>query len=377
MYLITNREIREQASGVEMLGPRPNREGPNELRVFWASGRGSNWQIELVPDRLGTADKPADWKCYIHSKDEDCFGTCLAAKDVLERVRSEKRHLLFFVHGFNNDVLDVLRRARSFETRYGVEAIVFSWPANGGGAKSVLSYKSDKRDAKASIGALDRALAKMGSYLNGFFEEARQSIADRLDKKLGKDSDRNSEKWETEFTRMSEKECGLTVNMALHSMGNYLFKHLVLSTASEGGGLLFDNIILAAADTNNLDHRAWVDRIRCRKRIYVTINENDHALGAARLKTGDDQLARLGHYPFRLDSDQAVYVDFTSAAWVRTTHSYFEGGAVRNDAVQKFLRGRFQRTRGGDWTALSGQPEHVRDSVEGLNFVPFSERRHF
>ena len=63
-----------------------------------------------------------------------------------------------------------------------------------------------------------------------------------------------------------------------------------------GTRLLFDNVILAAADTNNERHADWVDKIRCRKRVFITINENDGALLASRIKSGPEQLARLGHY---------------------------------------------------------------------------------
>ena len=112
-------------------------------------------------------------------------------------------------------------------------------------------------------------------------------------------------------------------------MANYLYKHLLKSGSSEGAGLLFDNVILAAADTNNEDHALWVDRIRCRRRVYITINEDDRALAVSRMKSGEEQKARLGHYSFGLDSQQGVYVQFTDVRGVGDSHAYFEGETMR------------------------------------------------
>ena len=229
----------------------------------------------------------------------------------------------------------MLDRARNFETLYDVEVLAFSWPANGGGARGVASYKSDKRDAKASIGALDRVLESMlgrlaelnGTYLEKVRADAMRQFED------------DPERREKYISRMSNRGCPFTVNALFHSIGNYLYKHLLNSSSSEGTGLLFDNVVLAAADTDSGGHADWVDRIRCRRRVYVTINEDDQALRAARLKSGDEQKARLGHYPYGLDSRQGVYVQFTDAPFVGDAHAYFEGNTARKNAtVKRFFR---------------------------------------
>ena len=109
-----------------------------------------------------------------------------------------------------------------------------------------------------------------------------------------------------------------------HSMGNYLYKSMLKSSITEGNQLVFDNVVLVAADTNSKGHIEWVDKIRCRKRCYITINENDHALGISRAKFGEQQLARLGHYIRNLNSRQVYYINLTDAAWVKDSHSYFD-----------------------------------------------------
>ena len=86
-----------------------------------------------------------------------------------------------------------------------------------------------------------------------------------------------------------EQALPFTINLLLHSMGNYLFKHLLGSTTYHANQLLFDNIIMAAADTNNELHAQWVDRIQCRNRLYITINERDGAPDGIAHEDGEQQ----------------------------------------------------------------------------------------
>jgi esterase/lipase superfamily enzyme len=64
-----------------------------------------------------------------------------------------------------------------------------------------------------------------------------------------------------------EKECPYTINMLGHSMGNYVLKQALKSSLSDAPNILFDNIVLVAADTNNEDHAQRLERLRCRGRI--------------------------------------------------------------------------------------------------------------
>lgn len=136
--------------------------------------------------------------------------------------------------------------------------------------------------------------------------------------------------------------------MLLHSMGNYLFKQLLESSVYRGNRLLFDNVVMVAADAHNENHAEWVDRIQCRSRIFIAINERDSTLLASRMKVGEQQLARPGHYPYKLDSRRAVYVDLTNQPHVGSEHAYFEGDPVKNPQVKRFfdeaLNGEFAET---------------------------------
>ncbi|MBL0648853.1 alpha/beta hydrolase [Aeromonas caviae] len=296
-------------------------------------------------------DLPHPASAYVARKLlERCAGTGSTAKQKLKT----GKHLLLFVHGFNNDLDDVLERAAGLEARYGVEVLCFSWPANGGGARGVLSYKSDKRDVLASAGALDRVLEKM----KGLLDEFNGQYVTQLEEKAQKKFTDNGEAWDRYFAKEVNKRCPFTINLLLHSMGNYLFKHLLSSTTYHANQLLFDNIIMAAADTNNELHAQWVDRIQCRNRLYITINECDGALMASRMKMGEQQKARLGHYTRRLDARTATYVDVTNQPHVGDSHAYFEGDALANEKVLRFFHTAFN---GG-----TGERAELFDAAQNL-----------
>lgn len=353
MFIVTNREVDASKSGLDAFGEKPNSQGPNELRLVEATKVGRQWQIKVLPDEITPAmAREAGLEADVDPDTgaaRPIYASRYVARKVLARVnpkalgkrRGEGRNLVFFVHGFNNDMKAVLERAEQFQRNYGVEVIPFSWPANGGGVHGVISYKSDKRDALASTGALDRCIARLHEYMQAIHDEHVRSVEALANKRYAKDA----EKWDRFFREQAQKWCPFSVNMMLHSMGNYLFKSMLKSSSYRADLLVFDNVILAAADTNSEGHAAWVDRIQCRGRVIVTINENDGALLASRLKMGEQQKARLGHFPYGLNAERAVYVDFTGQSHVGDSHAYFEGGAIRNQRIRQFFN-----------DALNGQP---------------------
>lgn len=341
MFLVTNREVHERTPGLKAFGDVPNSKGPNELRLVEAVKKGNRWQTEVLSDVATHA------MCEEVGLDPDAGQTLYASNYVacklFQKLRKEKKNLLFFIHGYNNDIKAVLERADNLQRLYGVEVLAFSWPANGGGIRGVASYKSDKRDAKASVGGFDRALGRFHELLTHMMEQE----IDQLKRKAEAKYPENSEKREQYYVNLREQRCPLTVNMMLHSMSNYLYKHTLLSSVGNGRYLSFDNVILLAADTNNFEHPPWVDRIPFRKALYITINENDSALLASRMKAGEAQQARLGHYRYNLYATQATYIDFTDAPRVGDSHAYFEADPVarRDSRVRRFFNKAFNGQR--------------------------------
>lgn len=355
MFVITNRQLHSSRRGLDRLGHRPNEAGPNELRVVEATRRRSKWSINILPDRLTAKYRtaiglPARPTAAERRSGREYYASHYAAEMLLDRVNprgsksggtGEGRNLVFFVHGYNNDLEAVLDRADAFERHYGVECLVFSWPANGGGLRGVTSYLSDKRDAQASAPAFNRTLEKIHAALVHFNEASHERIARTAARRFPDD---RAEQLRYVAERM-ERRCPFRVTMVAHSMGNYVLKQALRTTTTAADRLIFDNVVLAAADTNNLDHGLWVDRLNVRNRVYITINEDDFALGASRMKIGDQQLSRLGHSVRQLNSVRAFYVDFTGAPRVGRSHSYFEGDPVGHPAIRTFFQHAFNGER--------------------------------
>jgi len=151
-----------------MFGDTPNNLGPNELRLVKVIKRGSGYSTELLEDRLApsevealkqrhalkTVDPLAPW-----------YASLRVACELMARAQQEQRHVLVYVHGYNNDMADVLKTAEELEALYKVIVIPFSWPANGGGPVSgTAAYLDDKRDARVSTDALNRFVEKAEFY---------------------------------------------------------------------------------------------------------------------------------------------------------------------------------------------------------------------
>lgn len=353
MFIVTNRNLIEGANGVEGLGPFVNPRGPAELRMLEAIPHGDDWEVRILPDILPesmmdevgiVSDQPVFASQYVFRR----LMAVANPKQINPASRKKGRDLMLYVHGFNNSFGDVLDRCRRISETFDVEVIAFSWPANGGGAKGVLDYLEDKRDAQASVVALDRVLAKAREMIVA----ARAEFVAELSREARTRFPESGEKQREFIARKADAQCPFRVSLMLHSMGNYLFERTLKSTALRGSQLVFDNILLVAADVNNLGHAEWVEQIQVRNRLYVTINEDDYALRASRMKGGDDQQARLGHWPHNLTARNAIYVDFTNAAHVGVSHAYFEGDALKNNGVVKFFHAALHGLRAEDQSPL-------------------------
>lgn len=238
------------------------------------------------------------------------------------------------MHGYNNDVADVLKAAHEIESLHNVIVVPFTWPANGGGAISgAASYLSDKSDARASAGALNRAIGKIQQFHLMLISAQKQQYQEAA---LKKHRD-NPNAQASLFTKLMEKGCSVKVSLLCHSMGNYVFKHTLSTSENATSNLVFDNICLVAADTNNENHINWIGKLDVRNRIYVVINENDSALKASRIKPGEEQKARLGHYIKQLNSPNTHYIDVTNAEYVDSEHTYFKGKPVKKNKKLKVL----------------------------------------
>jgi len=337
MYLVTNRVI-SKGSTIKVFGDIPSPQGPNELRIVEVNKKDNKWKITPVKNKLTVS------QIEKLSKDNNLnidtglpwHGSLEVACKIFEQAKKENKTILFFVHGYNNDVDDVLKAASELEELYNLIVIPFTWPANGGGAISgTASYLSDKADARASSDAFNRFVAKI-KFFHALLSNANlNEIKTKVEKKY--EGKNNPMAAASLYSELVDKACKIKINLLCHSMGNYLLKHSLMTSDNATSELVFDNINLVAADTNNKNHANWIDTIDVRNRIHVVINENDSALKASRIKPGKEQKARLGHYLKSLNSEHAVYIDVTEADEVNNEHSYYKGSAVAKNASLRAL----------------------------------------
>ncbi len=336
MYVMTNRVVKK-GKGLKVFGDKPNNKGPNELRLVKVEKTSRGWQVEAIEDKLSLSEAAALKKQYALDIDatKQQYASLKAACAIFAEAVEQGKSLLFFTHGYNNDMEDILKTARQLEDLYGVIVVAFSWPANGGGALTgTASYLRDKSDARASVDAFNRFVKKIKSLHASLVESVKAELWLKAEKRHRD----NPEAAALLFSQLMEKQCGLKLSLLCHSMGNYLLKRALSTSETCLDELVFDNICLVAADTNAPKHEHWLEKLDANNRIYVVINENDYALKASRLKPGKEQKARLGHSVSGLDAKNAVYIDVTDARHVNNGHSYFKGDAVEGNDT---LRGLF------------------------------------
>tara|TARA_R110001583_G_C5655889_1_gene409224 strand:+ start:2476 stop:3558 length:1083 start_codon:yes stop_codon:yes gene_type:complete len=340
MYLITNRVIKK-GKGLGIFGKTPNPSGPNELRAVNVNKKGTGWSVEHVDNKLTTQEvKRLKDKFHLNiDEQKNWYGSLTVACELFEKAQKERKSILFFAHGYNNDVSDVLKTAYELETLYNVIVVPFTWPANGGGAISgTASYLSDKSDARASSGAFNRFVEKINFFHSLLTEAAITNIKIKVNTKYP--DNKNPMAASALYSQLVDKSCVVKINLLCHSMGNYLLKHSLMTSDNSTSKLVFDNICLVAADANNNRHADWVEKLDARKRVYIVINEDDSALKASRIKPGKEQLARLGHYLKKLNSANAIYIDVTDGA--NSEHSYFKGDSVdKNEKLKAVFNNMF------------------------------------
>lgn len=336
MYVITNRKITPKNKGLKVFGSTPNADGPNELRLLRVTDAGDKPKVELLANKLSKARVQklvAEHELDLDEK-KDWYSSLEVACELFQKANKEKKHILLFVHGYNNDVADVLRTAKEMERRYNVIAVPFTWPANGGGALSgTAAYLDDKQDARTSANALNSFVRKVAYYHDLLTRRRRAQYMDKASSKYKN----NPQEAREYYMRLVDRDCKVSINLLCHSMGNYLFKYALKPADSALSKLVFDNVALVAADANNEEHASWVERVNVRNRLYIVINEKDSALKWSRRKPGKEQLARLGHYLKNLSANNAHYIDVTNSKGIGDEHSYFKGKAVEKNSKLELM----------------------------------------
>jgi esterase/lipase superfamily enzyme len=314
MLVITNRYVNEKIfhDGIgnqNAFGEQVNQKGPNEIRLAHATKKEKDWEVQLIsePKNLTTENAPSRTEY----------------RRIVKKCLNEGKHCLFFVHGFNKTFLDTLEQGWFLERRYGIEVVLFSWSSNPGGLLprvpvSVSEYRKSRRIAQASFGALDSAFEKLGRYIQ-----------------------------EEPFDKEALVNCPITLNLMTYSLGNYLFQNYVVSNDYAAETKIFTNVVLCQADVDGMGHVSWVDKIVAGQRVYITINENDKVLGWSESVNN----SRLGRTLSKLNSINAIYIDFTSGKDVGNKHQLW--GEVENVVTKSFFKAIFDGKRGENVSGLT------------------------
>ena len=163
-----------------------------------------------------------------------------------------KRHVLVFVHGFNNKFEDAVFRFAQIVHDSGAEVapVLFTWPSKG----SVLAYGYDRESTNFSRNGLETLLRDLAN-----------------DPNVGE------------------------VTVLAHSMGNWLALESLRQMAIRDRRVApkIKNVILAAPDVDmDLARGAFHDMGKDRPRLTLMVSGDDQALAVSRLVWGDS--VRLG-----------------------------------------------------------------------------------
>ena len=205
---------------------------------------------------------------------------------------------LVFIHGFNvsfNGALeagarlarDVRVRAAATDAGRPVNVVVFSWPSDGE-AVPLMSYYSDREDARASGPALARTFLKLREFL------FKMSVEDR---------------------------CQRSIHLLAHSMGAYVLRQGLQATIAKQPDSLtraFDQILLAAPDEDD-DTFERDDKLkllpRLGRQVTVYFNPADRALTISdKTKANPDRLGSDGPRMVDLLPKKVVLVDCRNVA---------------------------------------------------------------
>jgi esterase/lipase superfamily enzyme len=287
LLIVSNRNINnESATDLSLFGEKVNRQGASEIRLAWAEkGAGGKWKLELIKEpRNLTGDNIPSRSAFL---------------EYLNLLKENQKNCVYYVHGFNKEFSESLQQAYSIHKRYGTGVVLFSWPSNPGGFIT-KEYKKAKAIASNSIVALDRTFEKLHSYMFEFADE----------------------------------NCEISLNLLVHSLGNYIFEQFIKSPIFSGETKIFDNIVLNAADIDVKRHRRWADNLKFSRKVYATINERDKILDASDIINPD----RLGNTAKHLNSSRIDYFDLTDGKKVKKKHQHFETTADVNKTVENFFK---------------------------------------
>lgn len=302
VFFATNRNY-QPANTRQVFGKTFNPDGVAGLRFGWADFSADPLKpalqdLHVYPDVMGETDI-------------NKTGGGMFMNDLRTVMATGKRtDTLVFIHGFNVTFVGALQAAALLAQSLKVEGrpvniVVFSWPSDGA-AVPLMSYYSDREDARASGPAIARAFLKLRDFI----------------------------------VEMNEKDyCQKSVHLLVHSMGAYVLRHALqalLAKDRDSLTRLFDQILLAAPDEDD-DAFETDTKLRLLPRIgrQVTVYFNPRDKGllvSDKTKANPDRLGSDGPRLVDLLPKKVVPVDCREVAGDANPfieHSYY----IRSEAM--------------------------------------------
>ncbi|MCP4327514.1 MAG: alpha/beta hydrolase [Alphaproteobacteria bacterium] len=300
VFFATNRDFTGTANKPEF-GNRFHEKGPYYLRYGKAvvdrpKAQGKDYTVRSV--RLAKEKIVKDEEKRVLGSDE-IFET------VRERMASGKSDTIVLIHGYASTFEDALARGAEIKDRYQYDdnepnVFVFSWPANGE-MVPMISYLSDRQDARASGVAVARSILRLREYLTAL---------DRSD------------------------YCRHSLHLVAHSMGNFALRHAVQGLRGELGWgdlpRMFDNVFLMAADEDNdtFEHDYKLRQLpNLARAVHIYYSPDDQALTISDVtKNNPDRLGSEGprlkdNLPRKVTLVDCRSVDTTSLGHAK--HQYY------------------------------------------------------
>ncbi|NMM47283.1 alpha/beta hydrolase [Marinigracilibium pacificum] len=184
--------------------------------------------------------------------------------------KDEKNQILFFIHGYKNDLEAALGTMSELHNKYVKpenspikHIVMFTWPSR----RNLLTYRDDARDAQLSGYALARSYMKLRDYFKIIIRDERKEL------------------------------CKAKINLLAHSMGNKVLESMIdhLERENKAFTNLFEEGILAGAD---IDYDSFTKPkpmyklIDLCSRIHIYYHREDKALMVS--ETTKNAFNRLG-----------------------------------------------------------------------------------
>jgi esterase/lipase superfamily enzyme len=303
IFFATNRNYLP-VDDVAVFGGQFNPDGIAALRFGWADYDAAQSKplqtVFVYPDPKPEPGSPAAPAPTPTPK----VGSGAFLDDLRVVMRDGCTDTLIFIHGFNVSFVDALKAGGALASEITIDGkplnvVVFSWPSDGK-AVPLMSYYSDREDARTCGAALARTYLKLYDFM------------------LGLDP---------------EDYCDRSLHLLAHSMGNYVLRNGLQALRAKDPTKvvrLFNEIVLAAPDEDD-DAFDTDEKLRLLpglgRRVTVYYNQKDKALLISdKTKGNPDRLGSDGPRMLDLLPKKVFVVDCSRVAGEGdplVQHSYF------------------------------------------------------